>query len=206
MITDKHIKEAEQNLKHYFEEGLLKKNPAHAQFAEFYVNNAKMSLQLANYLLKLSIDNEIKKMAGFPEDFECFLWIIVTSYYSMFYIANAAMAKLGLKVGEKIAHKITQDVLLIYFIKNNRLAKSLLEDYKTTKSEVLGLMNVSEDELLKEFQVKAKELVATFSAQREKRGEFQYDITKIAKQHIAELSLERAKNFVQEMTKVIDKI
>ncbi|MBI4145312.1 hypothetical protein HY493_03845 [Candidatus Woesearchaeota archaeon] len=205
MISDKDIREAEQNLKRYFEDDLLKKNPAHAQFVKFYVNNAKMSLQLSSFLLKLSTDAETKKSAGFPEDFECLLWVIVTSYYSMFYVANAAMAKLGLKVGEKIAHKITQDVLLVYFIKNNRLAKSLLEDYKTTKSEVLGLMNVGEEELMKEFQVKAKELVATFGHQRERRGEFQYDITKTAKEHVARLSLERAKNFIQEMTKVIEK-
>ncbi len=152
------------------------------------------------------MDNEIKKSAGFPEDFECFLWVIVTSYYGMFYIANAAMAKLGLKAEEKIAHKITQDVLVVYFIKNGRLAKYLLEDYKQTKSEVLGLMNVSEEELLKEFQVKAKELVATFGHQRERRGEFQYDITKTAKQHVAQVSLDRAKNFIQEMIKVIGKI
>jgi hypothetical protein len=112
MIADKDIPEAEQNLKRYFEEELLKKNPANAQFVKFYVNNAKMSLQLANYLLKLSTDAGTKKSAGFPQDFECLLWVIVTSYCSMFYIANAAMAKLGLKVGEKIAHKITQDVLL----------------------------------------------------------------------------------------------
>jgi uncharacterized protein (UPF0332 family) len=66
-------------------------------------------------------------------------------------------------------------------------------------------MNVSEEDLLKEFQIKAKELVATFGHQRERRGEFQYDITKTAKEHVAELSLERAKNFIQEMTKVIEK-
>lgn len=105
MITDKEIREAEQNLRRYFEEELLKKDSSHAQFVKFYVNNAKMSFQLANFLLKLSTDKEIKKNAGFPEDFECLLWVVVTSYYSMFYIANAAMARLGLKVGEKIAHK-----------------------------------------------------------------------------------------------------
>ena len=122
------------------------------------------------------------------------------------YIAQAAMAKLGLKVGEKIAHKITQDVLLVYFLKNNRLANHLLDDYKQTKSEVLGLMNVSEEELLKEFQIKAKELIASFGNQRAKRGEFQYDITKTAKQHVAQLSIDRAKNFIQEMNGVIEKI
>ena len=79
MITDKDIRKAEENLKLYFEEGLLKKNPANAQFVKFYVNTAKMSLQLSNYLQKLSTDSETKKSAGFPEDFECSLWVVVTS-------------------------------------------------------------------------------------------------------------------------------
>jgi len=205
MISDKEINEAEKNIKHYFKECLLKKDSDHAKFVKFYINNAKMSFQLANFLQKLSSNKETRRIADFPEDFECFLWVVVTSYYSMFYIANAAMAKLGLKVGERIVHKITQDALLVYFIKNKKLAKSFLEDYKQTKSEVLGLMNVNEEELLKDFQIKAKELIATFGYQRNKRGEFQYDITKTAKEHVAQLSLDRAKSFIQEMIKIIEK-
>ncbi len=42
MIADKSIREAEQNIKHYFEDELLKKSPVQAQFVKFYVNNAKM--------------------------------------------------------------------------------------------------------------------------------------------------------------------
>lgn len=95
---------------------------------------------------------------------------------------------------------------MVYFIRNNKLAKCLLEDYRQTKSEVLGLMNVSEEGLLKEFEFKAKELIATFDYQRQKRGEFQYGITATAKQHVAKLSLDRAKNFIQEMTKAIGKL
>ena len=135
-----------------------------------------------------------------------FLWVVVTSYYSMFYTANAALAKIGLKVGEKIAHKITQDCLLAYFIKNNRIAKTMLEEYKEAKNEVLTVMGLNEEELLKEFKIKANELIASFDYQRRKRGEFQYDITLSAKQHVAQLSLNRAQKFIQEMNKIIEKI
>jgi len=205
MINEKDLQEAEKNVQHYLSEGLMTKNPAHAQFAKFYLNTAKMSLQVAQHLNQLSTNEKIKQDTGFPADFECFIWVVVTSYYSMFYAANAALSKLGLKIGEKIAHKITQDALLVYFIKNNRLAKQLLEDYQETKNEVLNLMNLSEEQLLKEFQLKAKELIATFDYQRKKRGEFQYEIKSGAKQHVAELSLDRAKTFIQEMNKVLEK-
>ncbi len=80
-----------------------------------------------------------------------------------------------------------------------------MEDYKATKAEVLSLMNVNEEDLLKDFQLKAHELVATFDYQRKRRGEFQYAIKTGAKQHVALTSLDRAKNFIQEMMKTIQK-
>lgn len=204
MIEEKEIQNAEKNIPNYLNEGLLTKNPAQARFAPFYLDNAKMSLLVAQHLHQISTNPELKKQNRFPEDFECFLWVVVTSYYSMFYTANAALAKLGLKVGENIAHKITQDCLLVYFLKNNRIAKTLLESYKEAKAEVLAVMGVTEEELLKEFQLKAKELVATFAYQRKKRGEFQYDITQSAKEHVAQTALDRAKTFIQEISKVIE--
>lgn len=94
----------------------------------------------------------------------------------MFYTANAALAKAGLKVGDKIPHKVTRDALIMTFLKDGRLARTLLEAYQATQSEVLGIMNLNEEDLLKDFQVKAAELIATFDCQRRKRGEFQYQI------------------------------
>src|SRR3989344_1349324 len=203
MIKEKDLTNAEQNVKEYLQDGLLTKNNSHSEFVPFYIKNAQMSLQIAQYLHKLSTDKEYKKSANFTEDFECYLWVVVTSYYSMFYTANALLAKTGLKVGEKFAHRITEDCLLFYFIKNNKLAKNLLETYKETKNEVLNLMNLNEEQLLKEFQLKAQELIATFHYQRNKRGQFKYEITSNAKQHIAQLSIDRAKNFIQEINKTI---
>lgn len=197
------MKKAESNVARYLKEGLLKKDAENVQFSGFYMANAKTALLVAMHLQKLSTDTETKKKNGFPEGFECFLWVIVLSYYSMFYTANAALAKIKIKVGEKIAHKVTQDALIVYFIKNKRLAKYLLEEYESTKNEVLSLMGLTEEELLKEFQVKAEGLIATFDYQRRKRGEFQYEIKTPAKENIAKLALERAERFIQEMTNII---
>ncbi len=204
MITEQDIKQAEKNVILYLQDGLLKREPSNSRFVQFYLDNAKMSLQLADYLLVISTDPESKKRAGFAQDYECLLWVVVIAYYSMFYTANAALAKLGLKVGDKIPHKVTQDALITNFLKNGRLAKTLLEDYRTTQSEVLGIMNLNEEDLLKDFQIKASELIATFDYQRRKRGEFQYQIGSDVKKHVAELSLNRSKMFMKEMVVVID--
>ncbi len=206
MITEKDIKDAEKNIPQYLLDGLLSKDKNNSNLMIFYRDTAKMSFQVAQHLYQMSTDEELKKINGFNEDFECFLWVLVSSYYSMFYIANAALAKLGLKVGDKIPHKITQDALMVYFLSNKRLAKHLLEEYIETKKEVLNLMNMTEEELLKHFQIKAHELIANFGLQREKRGEFQYNIKTPTKQNVAQISLERAKNFIQEMNGVMEKI
>ena len=41
------------------------------------------------------------------------LWVIVISYYAMFYAANAVLLHLGYRTGEKIAHKVTSDALIV---------------------------------------------------------------------------------------------
>ncbi len=206
MISDKEIKEAEKNIPKYLEDGMLAKNQDNAKFVNFYKDTAKTSFQVAQHLFNLSTDKELKKKIGFSEEFECFLWVIVSSYYSMFYIANAALAKLGLKVGDKIPHKVTQDALIVYFVINKRLAKNLLKNYIDTKNEVLNLMNMNEEDLLKHFQLKANELIATFDYQRRKRGEFQYEIKTPTKQNVAQNNLEGAKTFIQEINLILDKL
>lgn len=204
MITEKEINQAEKNVALYLQDGLLKRDASTVQFFSFYLNNAKISLLLAEHIYKISTKMQARKAAGFSQDYECLLWVVVISYYSMFYTANAALSKMGLKVSDKIPHKVTQDSLIVYFLKSGRLAKSLLEDYKATQTEVMGIMNANEEDLLKEFQVKATELIATFDYQRKKRGEFQYQINTTVKEHVATLSLERAKTFIQEMNRVIE--
>ncbi len=107
MITEDDIQKAEKNIPTYLDEHMLSKDPAYSRFTPFFHDNAKMSFQLANFLFKLSTENDVKKQNGFPEDYECLIWVVVITYYSMFYSANAALAKLGLKVGDKIPHKVT---------------------------------------------------------------------------------------------------
>ena len=40
------------------------------------------------------------------------LWITVTSYYSIYYISNAVLYKMGYKMDSEISHKVTCDALI----------------------------------------------------------------------------------------------
>lgn len=173
MLDDKRIKEAGNNVRQYLEEGLLKKEKFNGIIFKILQNNAKESLEVANFLAK----NEKSD-----------LWIVITSYYSMYYIANAVLYRLGYKVGEKISHKITADALIIFVRK--KLAESILKDYEEAKDEALAML-------------KSDELLQSFDFERKKRSFIQYQTKEFEKHSKAETSFTRAKKFILEMEKLL---
>ncbi len=133
-------------------------------------------------------------------DFESYLWVIVTSYYSMFYAATALLAKQGIRATGQIVHKVTADALIHFFASNEKLAK-LLEQYE--EAQTVGLELVGREELMKRMQKKADELIISYEGERRKRSKFQYDIGVQAKRGYAQTSLQRAKDFVFEIKKLL---
>jgi len=176
MLDKKRIKEAENNVKRYLEEGLLKKIKEHNDdIFNTFKKNSEESLKVADLLSKNSLS---------------WLWTVVCSYYSMFYIANAVIYKMSYKIGEKIAHKVTSDTLIVYVRK--KLKESLLEDFEAAKEEALELAGI-----------KADELIDSFDFERVKRSRFQYEMAEPIKKTKAETSLTRAKKFIFEMEKIL---
>lgn len=125
MLDDKRVKEAESNVRQYLEDGLLKKQ-RNETAKEMYIENADLSIQTAQKLLSLE-----------SKEYRPSLWIIATSYYSMYYIANSVLLHLGYKVGDKVSHKVTADALLVFV--RNKLKKQLLEEYEDAKEFVFEM-------------------------------------------------------------------
>lgn len=173
MLDEKRIKEAENNVRDYLQSGMLKKHLYSEEIITVFHNNANDSIEIAEFL------SENKKSD---------LWVIVTSYYSMFYIANTVLFKLGYKVGDKIPHKVTADALIIFV--RNKLKKRLLEEYEEAQNEALP-------------GIKADNLIDEFDKERAKRGILQYETTAVEKSSKAITSLKRAKNFIFEMEKLL---
>ena len=121
MLDDKRIKEAENNVRNYLQDGLLQKQ-SNQTAKLMYIENSGLSLETAQKLLEL--ESKIYKP---------YLWVIVTSYYSMYYIANAVLLEQGYKVGDKISHKVTSDAIIT--LVRNKLKKKLLEDYEDTNKK-----------------------------------------------------------------------
>jgi len=175
MLDNNRIKEAETNVRSYLEEGLLKKILMNKQVLNILLRNAEESLRVAEEIHEKNLSE---------------LWVIVCSYYTMFYYANAVLLKFGYKVGEKIAHKITSDAMIVYV--RGKLRESLLEEYEETKEEALNIAGIRADTLIESFEF-----------ERRKRSLIQYNTIEIEKQSKARTSLQRAKEFIREMEKLL---
>jgi len=201
VIEKERIEEARRNVKIYVEDGLLKTGDKDAaRFVDFFMANAESSLRTASILQEISDENVLKETLKVGSDFESYLWVIVSSYYSMFYAATAILAKQGIRATGQIVHKVTADALIHFFASNEKLAK-LLEQYE--EAQTVGLELVGREELMKRMQKKADELIISYESERKKRSKFQYDIGVQAKRGYAQTSLERARNFVFEIRKIL---
>ena len=150
---------------------MLKKERFREIVFKTYLRNHRESLLIARKLFNEKSSN---------------LWVIVISYYSMFYLANALLYKIGYKIGPKVAHKVTADALIV-FVKN-KLRDNLIEEYELASGEALTLS----DNILQGYDL-----------ERTKRAVFQYESTEEIKASKAKTSLERAELFSKEIEKMI---
>jgi len=201
VIEKERVEEAKRNVKQYLNDGLLRTGDKDAsKFIGFFMKNAESSLQTASILQEISDQQPLKSTLKVSNDFESYLWVIVSSYYSMFYAATALLASQGMRVTGQIVHKVTADALIHFFVSNEKLAK-LLEQYEEAKAASLEL--IGREELMKSMQKKANELIVAYESERKKRSRFQYDIGIQAKRGYAQTSLNRAREFVFEINKIL---
>ena len=171
-MDEKRLKIAESNFKNYLDQRLLNKVPFEGIIFQTYFNNALESLKVAEELLK----NKTSP-----------LWVVVTSYYSMFYMASAYIYKRGYKAKGEIVHQVINEALII--LARHNLEKHFIEEYEEEKEKAL----FASGNLLKDYEL-----------EKAKRASFQYETTETIKEVKARTSLERAKNFIAVMRRLID--
>lgn len=118
-MDEKRIEIAERNFRKYLDEGKIKKiSEFNKLIYETYLRNSKESLAVANKLF---------------QDKTSSLWVVVTSYYSMFYIACAYLYKLGYKPGDEIVHQVVSESFI--FQARHKIKNYLLENYSEEKEK-----------------------------------------------------------------------
>ncbi|MEK6886418.1 MAG: hypothetical protein AABW88_01155 [Nanoarchaeota archaeon] len=177
MIDDKRKKEAKLNFDSYLKDGLIKKE-TNKTSEEMYLKNAELSLQVADELSKSPLNPH--------------LWVIVTSYYAMFYAANSVLLHLGYKTQDKIVHKVTNDALIVLVL--DKLKTGIFEEYEAVQHDALEIASI-----------KAEELIENYEFELGKRSTFQYNMLEQTKESKARTSLKRAKEFILELKKLMIK-
>jgi len=192
MLEDKKIEEIKRNAIKNINEGLIIKTKD-SKYADFFIKNAKDSLDSAKILFDISVNEKTKNSFGMP-NFNGFLWVINSSYYSMFYMARALLENIGVKIkSDESVHFLVFNALVYYFYSTGKLEKHFIEDFENAQeesSEILG-------------KEKAKEIISSYSNEKEKRARFTYETGEIAMKSKAETSLNRAKKFNEEIRKIL---
>ncbi len=192
MLDNKALKQIEKRVKNCLtDRTVLTKQKS--EYTEFFLNNAKDSLNSASVLSRISTSEELQKAVGYP-DFKGFLWVINASYYSMFYMARALLEKGGIKIKrDQNIHMMTFDAVVYFFYLTGKLQKKLVEDFEEAGIEA-GMALA---------QQKAFQLVQDYEYEKQKRGDFTYEMGFVAMENKAKTSLERANNFNEEIKKII---
>lgn len=169
-----------------------------SRFMNFYKKQANLSLIAADLLYDISTEKSSKEFHKLNESYECFLWAINSSYYSMFYAVHALLAYKGIRIlTTQGIHRITAHALVYYCVKNNFIAKELYEQFIENQNKAIELLNIED------FQKKAINLTSNYFHESEKRSKFTYETTEEVKQKHAFTSLKRAKEFLSEIEKII---
>lgn len=194
MIDEKKLKEAENRVKQFISEGIIK-SKGKPEHVDFFIKNADNSIDSAKALFELSTNPQKQESLGFTS-FNGLLWVVNASYYSMFYMARALLENSGIKIKADLSiHAVTFDAVIYYFYLTGKLQKEFLEDFIEAKEDAAELLG----------KQKADELMEAYFFEKKKRGVFTYDMGTVLVQSKAKTSLERAQKFRRELKKIIDK-
>ena len=175
MISEERRKKARKNFAQYLQDGLIRKERNDTAKA-MYLKNAELSLNLAEECMNSPL--------------KPYMWVVVISYYAMFYIANAVLHELGYKTGDKVVHKVTNEALIVLVM--DKIKKGLLEEYENAQEDALEIASI-----------KSEEIISLYSLELEKRSNFQYNMTESIQEQKAKTSLIRARQFLFEMKKLL---
>jgi uncharacterized protein (UPF0332 family) len=185
MLDDRKLKESSRIIKSMISDEKIV--PAKEGSTAFFIDKSRQSIAVASRLLTLESEE------GLATD----MWVINTSYYSMFFAATSLLAHHNHRIdSEQGIHKLTYHALIHFFVvEDKKLEKYFIEEYKDAIDEAEQLLQLSEQ--------KTEQMLTDFENEIAKRKIFTYDLGRIAERKKAETSLKRAKSFFITIEKMI---
>ena len=193
MLEDKKINELKNRMKNFIAGGTVKTKGT-IEFVSFFLKNAEISLATANILAAATNNPEISRQAGY-KDYDGSLWIINSSYYSMFYMVRALLESEGIKLSSEVSiHSLAFDALVYFFYLNGKLEKKMIEEFGEAQDEASKLLG----------QKKAEEIIGNYFSEKNKRANYTYTMGAVAMKNKAKTSLKRARAFKNDIAKMIN--
>ena len=165
----------------------LIKNEEYKKLEKPYLMKARKNLTIASLLLKISEEEEIKKMLSLTSYFEMYDWVIIISYYAMYTSALSALAKLGFK---SKSHATTITVLEYNYVNKSKGERVL---------ETKNIHNLTKAYTLSE------QLIIKLMETKTKRETAQYDATSNITKEMAKTALDDADKFITNIEEVISR-
>jgi len=154
--------------------------------AKLFIERAKNELKIAEVLLRLSEDNNIKKTFDVKENMTFYSGTITHAYYCIFYSAKAILATKNIKTSAPEIHKKTFDSFKKHFVDTGIIDAELLKIYRS-------------------MIIRADDLLEIFSIEKAKRGDFTYKTIPQANRKPAEGSIRNAQTFAANILKIIER-
>ncbi len=151
-----------------------------------YLERADTELILAENIKILTEEDKLKEILKIKKEKTFYSSVISHAYYSIFYAAKAILLTKGITTTSPDIHMKTFEAFKKEFVDTGVLDVKLLEMYKN-------------------LVIRADELLEIFKNEKWKRGNFTYSTIPQANQEPAKDSLENAKTFLSNITKVIEK-
>ena len=126
------------------------------EFVKFFLDNAEDSLNSAESLLEHTEKG----------DYNGSLWVVNSSYYSMFYTVRALLESAGIKLGKNVnTHLLAFDALTYFFYRTKKLEKKLCEQFAEAQDQSFELLG----------KQAAEDLVQDYLSEKNKRSLFTYE-------------------------------
>jgi uncharacterized protein (UPF0332 family) len=158
----------------------LIKDPSVKHLAESYLKKSRSNLVTMEILGKVE---KHKTLLAIPKDHSNDEWVVVVAYYAMYMAALSLVAKLGYK---SKSHTATSVALEEFFVKNKLLEKAHFNNFESIRLK--------------------KEEIETLRDVRDRREIAQYSVTKRTTKELAEQTKTDAREFVDRVEEIFDRM
>lgn len=152
-----------------------------------YFEAAEETFLTAQIINKASSDDKIKEQLRLDPTYCSFRWVIIVSYYAMFYAVTSILSLLKIKIGEKETHMATLSALYQHLVLTKLLEEKLFEKYKNA-------------------QEKSFEIIEKYTGGMVKRRTATYDFSKSIVEEDSQQILDDAQEIIKQMKMLKNKL